>query len=82
MNGTLTKKINEWVVKYDKDGDLKFYPLCDDTKTWIKKNKDKEFLKEGLGVVFDFIVIGERSEINNEFIKNYFAKIKSVEYIW
>jgi hypothetical protein len=47
---------------------------------WSEKNVTQKFLKEGVEVVFDFIVKGEYCETKEEFIKNYFAKIKRVEH--
>jgi hypothetical protein len=47
---------------------------------WSEKNATQKFLKEGVEVVFDFIVKGEYCETKEEITKNYFAKIKRVEH--
>lgn len=80
MKGYLTQTLGEWMVKHDSNGDIKLYPLCPETQKWSKKNETKKFLKEGIEVVFDFIIKGEYCETKEEMIKNYFAKIKRVEH--
>jgi hypothetical protein len=78
MKGYLTQELGEWMVK-DSDGD-KLYTLCEKSKLWSQKNSTQKFLKEGVEVVFDFIVKGEYCETKEEITKNYFAKIKRVEH--
>ena len=80
MTGYLTQTLGEWMVKHGKDNDSKIYPLCPNTKEWMEKNKNRPFIREGIAVVFDFIVKGEYCETKEEIIKNYFAKIKRVEH--
>ena len=78
MKGYLTQTLGEWMVRHDEDD--KVYPLCTKSKLWSEKNDTQKFLKEGVEVVFDFIVKGEYCETKEEITKNYFAKIKRVEH--
>jgi len=78
MKGYLTQTLGEWMVRHDEDD--KVYPLCTKSKLWSEKNATQKFLKEGVEVVFDFIVKGEYCETKEEITKNYFAKIKRVEH--
>jgi hypothetical protein len=78
MTGTLAQKNGEWMVRHSEDD--KIYPLCVTSRLWSEKNVTQKFLKEGVEVVFDFIVKGEYCETKEEFTKNYFAKIKRVEH--
>lgn len=80
MLGHLTKQNEQWMVKYDDSGTNKIYPLCAETQKWTQKPEIKNFLKENIEVVFDFIVRGEYCETKEEIIKNYFAKIKRIEH--
>jgi hypothetical protein len=80
MLGHLVKQNGDWVVKYDDNGMIKMYPLCSETQKWSQKPEIKNFLKEDIEVVFDFIVRGEYCETKEEMIKNYFAKIKRIEH--
>jgi hypothetical protein len=66
------------MVKNEKDE--KLYPLCPETQKWSKKTETQNFLKEGIEVVFDFVIKGEYCETKEEITKNYFAKIKQVEH--
>ena len=78
MTGYLTQTLGEWMVKHDKDE--KLYPLCPDSQKWIDNNPTRKFLKEGIEVVFDFMIKGEYCETKEEITKNYFAKIRQVEH--
>jgi hypothetical protein len=78
MKGYLTQELGEWMVKDSNDD--KLYPLCEKSKLWSQKNATQKFLKEGVEVVFDFIVKGEYCQTKEEITKNYFAKIKRVEH--
>jgi hypothetical protein len=78
MKGYLTQTLGEWMVKDSKDD--KVYPLCVESKRWSQNSDTQKFLKEGVEVVFDFIVKGEYCETKEEITKNYFAKIKRVEH--
>jgi hypothetical protein len=78
MTGYLTQTLGEWMVKNEKDE--KLYPLCPETQKWSKKTETQNFLKEGIEVVFDFVIKGEYCETKEEITKNYFAKIKQVEH--
>jgi hypothetical protein len=78
MKGYLTQTLGEWMVRHDEDD--KVYPLCVESKRWSQKSDTQKFLKEGVEVVFDFIVKGEYCETKEEITKNYFAKIKRVEH--
>jgi hypothetical protein len=78
MKGYLTQTLGEWMVRHDEDD--KVYPLCNTSRLWSEKNDTQKFLKEGVEVVFDFIVKGEYCETKEEITKNYFAKIKRVEH--
>jgi hypothetical protein len=80
MLGHLIKQNEQWMVKYDDSGTNKIYPLCVETQKWTQKPEIKNFLKENIEVVFDFIVRGEYCETKEEMIKNYFAKIKRIEH--
>ena len=80
MLGHLVKQNGDWVVKYDDNGMIKMYPLCSETQEWSQKPEIKNFLKEDIEVVFDFIIKGEYCETKEEMIKNYFAKIKRIEH--
>lgn len=78
MTGYLTQTLGEWMVKNEKDE--KLYPLCPETQKWSKRTETQNFLKEGIEVVFDFVIKGEYCETKEEITKNYFAKIKQVEH--
>ena len=78
MRGYLTQTLGEWMVRHGDDD--KVYPLCTKSKLWSQKSDTQKFLKEGVEVVFDFIVKGEYCETKEEITKNYFAKIKRVEH--
>ena len=78
MTGYLTQTLGEWMVRHGDDD--KVYPLCVKSKLWSEKYDTQKFLKEGVEVVFDFIVKGEYCETKEEITKNYFAKIKRVEH--
>jgi hypothetical protein len=78
MTGYLTQTLGEWMVKNEKDE--KLYPFCPDTQKWFERIQSQKFLKEGVEVVFDFVIKGEYCETKEEIIKNYFAKIKQVEH--
>jgi hypothetical protein len=78
MTGYLTQTLGEWMVKHDKDE--KLYLICPDTQKWSKRTETQKFLKEGIEVVFDFVIKGEYCETKEEITKNYFAKIKQVEH--
>jgi hypothetical protein len=78
MKGYLTQTSGQWMVRHDEDD--KVYPLCTISRLWSEKNVTQKFLKEGVEVVFDFIVKGEYCETKEEITKNYFAKIKRVEH--
>ena len=80
MTGYLTQTLGEWMVKHGDDGSEKLYPLCPDSEKWVKKTETQKFLKEGVEVVFDFVIKGEYCETKEQMIKNYFAKIKRVEH--
>jgi hypothetical protein len=80
MLGHLVKQNEDWVVKYDDNGMIKMYPLCSETQKWSQKPEIKNFLKEDIEVVFDFVIRGEYCETKEEMIKNYFAKIKRIEH--
>lgn len=78
MKGYLTQTLGEWMVKHEDNE--KLYPLCPISKNWSKRDGTQKFLKEGVEVVFDFIVEGEYCETKGEIIKKYFAKINQVEH--
>ena len=78
MKGYLIQTLGEWMVKHDKDE--KLYHLCSESEKWLIKDSTQKFLKEGVEVVFDFIVKGEYCETKEEITKSYFAKIKQVEH--
>lgn len=78
MTGYLTQTLGEWMVKHDKDD--KLYPLCPDSKIWIVKDSTTKFLKEGIEVVFDFVIKGEYCETKEQMIKNYYPKLKRIEH--
>jgi hypothetical protein len=78
MKGYLTQTSGEWMVRYSEDD--KVYPLCVTSRLWSEKNVTQKFLKEGVEVVFDFIVKGEYCETKEEITKNYYAIIKRVEH--
>ena len=68
MTGTLAQKNGEWMVRHSEDD--KIYPLCVTSRLWSEKNVTQKFLKEGVEVVFDFIVKGEYCETKEECTKN------------
>ncbi len=68
MLGHLVKQNGDWVVKYDDNGMIKTYPLCSETQKWSQKPEIKNFLKENIEVVFDFIIKGEYCETKEEMI--------------
>ena len=78
MKGYLTQTLGEWMVK-NEDGE-KLYPLCPISKNWSKRDQTQKFLKEGVEVVFEFIIEGEYCETKEEMVKKYFAKIMKVEH--
>jgi hypothetical protein len=78
MTGYLTQTLGEWMVK--NESDEKLYPLCPETQKWSERTETQNFLKEGIEVVFDFVIKGEYCETKEEITKNYFAKIKQVEH--
>ena len=80
MTGYLTQTLGEWMVKHGDHGNEKFYPLCPQSEEWSKKDETKKFIKEGVEVIFDFVVKGEYCETKESMIKNYFAKIKRIEH--
>lgn len=80
MTGYLTQTLGEWMVKHGDTGKEKLYSLCPHSQEWIKKESTQRFIKEGIEVVFDFIIKGEYCETKESMIKNYFVKIKRIEH--
>ncbi len=80
MTGYLTQTLGEWMVRHGDHGSEKFYPLCPESKDWSKREDTQKFLKEGIEVVFDFLIKGEYCETKEQMIKNYFAKVKRIEH--
>lgn len=80
MTGYLTQTLGEWMIKHGDKGVEKLYPLCPNSQKWIEKDATKKFLKEGIEVVFDFVIKGEYCETKEMMTKNYMAKIKQVEH--
>ena len=80
MTGTLIQKDGEWVVKHIKDGGEYLYPLCPKTTDWVLQRSTKSFIKEGIEVIFTLIVKGEYCETKEMLLKNYQAKIVSINH--
>jgi hypothetical protein len=80
MNGKLVKSLGEWFVKYDNDGHIVLYPLCPQTLVWVNNPLTQKFIKEDIEVVFSLIVKGEYCETKEMLLKNYQAKITSVDH--
>jgi hypothetical protein len=78
MKGYLIQTLGEWMVRHDEDD--KVYPLCTTSRLWSEKKGTQKFLKEGVEVVFDFVVMGEYCKTKEEITKNHYAKIKRVEH--
>ena len=80
MKGYLTQSHGEWMVKHGDQQEEKLYSLCPNSQEWVNKESTKKFIKEGIEVVFDFIIKGEYCETKDMMTKNYMAKIKKVEH--
>ena len=68
------------MVKHGDKGDEKLYPLCPNSQEWVNKETTQKFIKEGIEVVFDFVIKGEYCETKEMMTKNYIAKIKKIEH--
>ncbi len=80
MTGYLTQTLGEWMVKHGDKGDEKLYPICSKSQEWVNKKTTQKFIKEGIEIVFDFVIKGEYCETKEMMTKNYIAKIKKVEH--
>ena len=78
MTGTLVQKENKWVVKYDRGHDIVFYNLNPISEDWSKKDSVKKFINEGIEVDFSIITSGEYNEKIQSLVKDYYAKILSI----
>jgi hypothetical protein len=80
MTGKIVKKNGEWVVKYDKNHDEVFYILCPQTKLWTEKDEVKKFIHDNIEVEFYLVVNGFYDKVNEQFVKEFCARIKQVEH--
>lgn len=80
MTGTLVKKNDEWVIKYDQGHEIVFYGLDENSKKWSQKEGVKKFIHDGIEVDFSLITSGVYSEKDEHIVKEYLAKIQYVNH--